>query len=231
MPITFPGMDPYLEGHLWPDVRLGLAFVIKEQLVPKVSPNYLVQTETYTVKDTFPEEDVGIMYPDIEILHKTKQVKEPEEAYQSSSIIIPTPPTISVSSISAIEVRIPVLEIRDQKSNQLITAIEILSPVNKRNPGLKPYRKKRIKLLESGVHLLEIDLLRRGKRPFIFPNTPKAHYWITLVRAETAKTDIWAFNIQDQLPIVPIPLKGLIKMYCSTLEPHYKHFINVAVMT
>ena len=38
MPSPFPGMDPYLEGHLWPDVHSGLAFVIKEQLVPLQPP-------------------------------------------------------------------------------------------------------------------------------------------------------------------------------------------------
>lgn len=201
-------MDPYLEGYLWPDVHHGLAFVIKEQLVPLVQPDYVVRTDTYIVKDTAPEEDTGIMYPDVDILHKQKKVEEPEEPYYLPSTIVPTPPTISVSSFQAIEVRIPVVEIRDRENNHLITAIEILSPVNKRKPGLEPYRKKRRRLHEAGVHLLEIDLIRRGERPFNYPNLPKSHYRITLVRAGTDKTDIWAFSIQDTLPTVPVPLNA-----------------------
>lgn len=207
MPSPFPGMDPYLEGHLWPDVHNGLAFVIKEQLVPLVSPAYVVRTDTYIVKDTSPEEDAGIMYPDVDILRRKNKWQEPEETYHPLSTSATTPPTISIPSAPTIEVRIPVVEIRDQKENQLITAIEILSPVNKRRPGLAPYREKRQRLYESGVHLLEIDLLRRGERPFRYPNAPKAHYWATLVRAGARQTDIWAFNIQDPLPLVPVPLQ------------------------
>ncbi|MCO6490007.1 MAG: DUF4058 family protein [Phaeodactylibacter sp.] len=207
MPSPFPGMDPYLEGRLWPDVHNGLAFVIKEQLVPLVSPGYVVRTDTYIVKDTSPEEDAGIMYPDVDILRRKNNWQEPEEAYHALSALPPTPPTVSIPSVHFIEVRIPVVEIRGQKDNRLVTAIEILSPVNKRKPGLAPYRKKRLRLYESGVHLLEIDLIRRGERPFAYPNAPKAHYWATLVRAGSDRTDIWAFNVQDPLPAVPVPLQ------------------------
>ena len=50
--------------------------------------------------------------------------------------------------------------------DQLVTAIEILSPFNKRaGEGIDDYRRKRTCLLRSSVHLIEIDLLRRGERP------------------------------------------------------------------
>ena len=32
MPSPFPGMDPYLEGYLWPDVHHALASKIRQQL-------------------------------------------------------------------------------------------------------------------------------------------------------------------------------------------------------
>ncbi len=88
----------------------------------------------------------------------------------------------------------------------LITAIEILSPVNKRSPGIEPYRKKRKRLQEAGVHLLEIDLLRRGQRIIRHNRLPHSHYLISLWRARSPGTEIWAINIKDPLPIVPIPL-------------------------
>lgn len=52
MQSPFPGMDPFLEGHLWPDFHQTLATYIKAHLVPQVSPKYLVQTVVYTVSDT-----------------------------------------------------------------------------------------------------------------------------------------------------------------------------------
>lgn len=203
----FPGMDPFLEGYLWPDVHHSFAFVIKEVLSVPISPKYVARTELYTVQDSNPEGDVGIMYPDVEILRRKNSVEEPAVAYAGEAAIL-SAATISIPDMMPIAVRIPVVEIRDIENNQLITAIEILSPVNKREPGLVPYREKRKHLHESGVHLLEIDLLRRGQRPFNHPYMPKNHYIVTLVRAETNRTDVWGFDIQDPMPVVPVPLKA-----------------------
>lgn len=203
----FPGMDPFLEGYLWPDVHNSIAFVTKELLSIPISPKYVARTELYTFEDSNPEGDVGIMYPDVEILRRKGIVEEPAFSYKSETNIL-SPATISIPDVMPIEVRIPFVEIRDRQSNQLITAIEILSPVNKRDPGLLPYRAKRKHLHESGVHLLEIDLLRRGQRPFNHPYMPKTHYIITLMRAGMNKTDVWGFNITDPLPVVPVPLKA-----------------------
>lgn len=118
-----------------------------------------------------------------------------------------TPASVVLPTITSVKVRIPVIEIRSVENNLLITTIEILSPVNKRNPGLASYRKKRQQLYASNVHLLEVDLIRRGTRPFSHPSIPPAHYYVTLVRAKSP-TQIWGFNIQDRLPVVPVPLKA-----------------------
>lgn len=197
-------MDPYLESYLWPDVHNGLAFVIKELLGPKISPKYVARTELYTVEDTSPEEDVGIMYPDIDVLRRKNIVEEPHLPPAPKL----TPPTISIPATKMVEVRIPFIEIRDREKNQLITAIEILSPVNKRLPGLPLYREKRDRLHQAGVHLLEIDLIRRGTRPFNHPYLPKNHYIIALLRADDARTEIWGVDLKDKLPVVPVPLKS-----------------------
>lgn len=204
-------MDPYLEGYLWPDVHQELASAIKGLIMPEISPKYVARLSLYTVEDTSPEEDVGIMYPDVEVLRKETKVEEASGVgldYPSSTAAALTPATISLNLAFPVEVRIPVIEIRDRQDNQLITAIEILSPVNKRNPGLEPYRKKRLRLHEAGVHLLEIDLLRRGERPFKHPYLPKSHYMALLTRAGSTKTQVWAFNLDDPLPVLPVPLKA-----------------------
>lgn len=201
----FPGMDPFLEGAKWPDVHHKLASVISELLTPNIAPKYIVSVETYTINDTSPSSELGIMYPDVAILSSQGSIIE-EPTIDKSSLETITPASITLPTLTSIKVNIPVIEIRDQENNVLITTIEILSPVNKRNPGLEPYRDKRRQLYEADVHLLEIDLLRRGTRPFTHPRIPAAHYYITLVRAKS-KTKIWGFNIQDKIPIVPVPLK------------------------
>lgn len=40
MPSPFPGMDPYLEGYLWPDVHNALASKIRQLLTPLLRPRY-----------------------------------------------------------------------------------------------------------------------------------------------------------------------------------------------
>lgn len=202
----FPGMDPFLEGAKWPDVHHKLAAVLCELIMPFITPKYIASVETYIVNDTEPSTELGIMYPDVAVVKN--ETREPDATYQKSpNDDILTPVSITLPTISTFQVRIPVVEIRDQEKNSLITAIEILSPVNKRNPGLEKYRAKRQKLYESNIHLIEIDLLRRGTRPLSHPSIPIAHYYVTLVRA-LGKTQIWAFNIQNKMPVIPVPLKS-----------------------
>ena len=74
--------------------------------------------------------------------------------------------------------------------------------------GAAPYQKKRAALYASKVHLLEIDLLRYGTYPFENPNVPDTHYHIALVRADAGQTEVWGFNVQDKIPILPVPLKA-----------------------
>ncbi len=199
-------MDPFLEGAVWPDFHHDLATRIKDQLLPQIIPAYLVRIAVYLVEDTHPEEEIGILYPDVEILHKHKSFKEPEAAYGTS---VPfTPSTLTISSVTPIESRIPVIEIVDKDKNRLITAIEIVSPVNKRNPGFGQYSKKKQKLIRDGIHFLEIDLIRRGKRTYENPLFREHHYQICLIRANNVRTDVWALKIRDKLPVVPVPLKA-----------------------
>ncbi len=68
MPSPFPGMDPYLEGYMWTDVHHELATIFKRLLVPLVRPNYAVRIEVFMYNDRVPAHELGIMYPDVEII-------------------------------------------------------------------------------------------------------------------------------------------------------------------
>lgn len=204
MKSIIPGMDPFLEGHLWPDVHSSLAGAIKELLTPLLAPKYVARLETYTVNDTTPEVEIGITYPDIAVLMRQTKAKEPALAYGNTPAI--SVPTVTIPTNTSITVRIPVVEIRDTAHNRLITVIEILSLVNKKSPGLEAYREKRIRIQRSGVHLLEIDLLRRGVRPLTHPMLPLSDYAMLLSRAGSQNTEAWTLNLRDLLPVLPVPL-------------------------
>src|SRR5262252_9875173 len=173
-------------------------------------PRYVARIEIQVIQDATPEADIGIMYPDVEVVR----------AYQCNGELPPTstdmgvrpaealpitPTSLSVPLLD-VEVRLATVEIRDTAHNRLVTSIEILSPVNKREPGLSKYREKRLQLRAADAHILEIDLLRRGQRSLVHPRIPPSAYRITLIRAAARCADIWSLRLQDALPIVPIPL-------------------------
>src|SRR5262249_48030834 len=66
VPSPFPGMDPYLEGYLWPDVHSALANTIRQLLAPQIQPKYVARLEISVIEDQNPAAEIGIMYPDVE---------------------------------------------------------------------------------------------------------------------------------------------------------------------
>lgn len=212
MPSPFPGMDPYLEGRLWPDVHAALAATMRQRLVPLVRPRYTVRLGVYVAEDRAPEAEIGIMYPDVEVLlgamvrpgGASPSIGGPV-AGSAPAGIVPAPLTIPLPS--PVEVRLLTVEVRDTATDTLVTAIEVLSPINKTGRGLTTYRRKRERLRRAGVHLLEIDLLRRGTRPVAHALIPPTAYLVTLTRAEAPSMAVWPVHLQDRLPTVPVPLQ------------------------
>jgi hypothetical protein len=99
------------------------------------------------------------------------------------------------------------IEIRDTAHRQLVTAIEVLSPTNKRGEGREEYLAKRGRVLLSNAHLLEIDFLRRGQRVPMQQPLPSTPYFVFLSRAEKRPlTEVWPIALNQALPTVPIPL-------------------------
>ncbi|MFQ5617224.1 MAG: DUF4058 family protein [Anaerolineales bacterium] len=206
----FPGMDPYLEGYLWPDVHHRIATEISDRLMPVLQPRYVARIEIQVVQDETPGAEIGIMYPDVEIVKPSWRESTPASEYPVASAnkatAVMTPVSLSIPRLR-FEVRLARVAIRDVAQNELVTMIEILSPVNKREPGLSKYAKKRERLFASDVHLLEIDLLRRGQRLFVSRRLEKSHYLVSLTRAGAQYTDIWKIDLKDRLPVVPVPLR------------------------
>ena len=99
------------------------------------------------------------------------------------------------------------VEIRDVAQRRLVTVIEILSPANKIGDGGREYNDWRLDLLQTQVHLLEIDLLRGGARIALNSPSPPAAYYVYLSRVDRRPfTLVWAVRLQDRLPTVPVPL-------------------------
>ncbi|MEM7131658.1 MAG: DUF4058 family protein [Chloroflexota bacterium] len=215
MPSPYPGMDPYLEGYLWPDVHHRFATEISDQLTPQLRPRYVARIEIQVVVDEDPGGEIGIMYPDVEVVHSQRHSSAPtpaigEGASVGGAMVAEAPAATPASVMIELpnpEVRLSTVEIYDTAQNQLVTSIEILSPVNKREPGLAKYRAKWHRLRRAHVHLLEVDLLRRGQRAITHAKIPESLWRVGLHRAGSIRFHAWTLNVADRLPIVPVPLR------------------------
>ncbi|KAA3662959.1 MAG: DUF4058 family protein [Chloroflexi bacterium] len=199
MPSPFPGMDPFLEGKHWVSFHIELSVEMRRQLSPQLRPNYHVLTMERFVTET--PGAVGIsrrdVYPDTAVIHETTPIWT-----------TPTPPK-PVQVATPMPQNIPhyVVEIRTADKRELVASIELLSPANKRGKGYSDYLDKRYAILQSRVHLIEIDWLRRGQRVPMSKELPSAPYYIFLSRAEKRPIlDVWPIQLNSTLPTIPVPL-------------------------
>jgi len=205
MPSPFPGMDPYIEGpELWSDFHSDLASEIRAQLNRRIQPRYFARLTPYVTYEVIEVGQVRGVRPDVGVW-QTQPPPEPSSA--GVATITPAP----VESMVPLEIPLTLyrVEIHSTAAQQLVTVIEVLSPVNKRpsHEAYQAYQRKRRDLLRSEVHLLEIDLLRGGDRPPLERPIPPAPYYIVLCRAERRPTaEVWPIQLADRLPVLPVPL-------------------------
>jgi hypothetical protein len=194
----FPGMNPYLEGYLFQDLHSALTSRIRALLTPLLRPRYAARLEVSTVQDNSLSEELGIVYPDVEVVKTSGPSRlptSPTVGFTPATLTLPPPMTL----------RIPTVEVREVAGNRLVTCVEIISYANKRQLGFEQYQQKRSRLLRVGVHLVEIDLIRRGRRVLLDPLIPPSPYCISVTRAGE-RVDVWTIALQEALPIIPVPL-------------------------
>jgi hypothetical protein len=203
----FPGMDPWLEHpDLWPDVHNSLITAMRDALSPLVLPRYFVGVDSRTTVLT--GMDVERVYlPDVLVhaVEPTANVRRENGAAGAST------------SVRTIEVIVPVQEdeieetfltIKELPGRKLVTVIEVLSPTNKKTKDARAeYLEKRRDLIRSGVHFVEIDLLRAGEPMPLINSDPPSDYRILICRRGHAKRAVLhAFPWTLPIPAISIPL-------------------------
>lgn len=202
MPSPFPGMDPFLEQpNMWSDVHNSLMFALRDQIQPLLSPRYAAVLTPYVAYEAIDIAATRRFVPDVGVLEQHR------EAHEQAAVGIAPAPLTGLIEVATRYHRIEILTVGEE---QLVTVIELLSPVNKR-PGADAadaYEHKRREVLQSAVHLLEIDLLRGGRRPALVTPLPDAAYFIVLSRVERRpQVEIWPVSLHEAIPIVAVPLR------------------------
>jgi hypothetical protein len=218
-------MDPYLEAHdIWQDFHNALAGGIRNELNPTLPRPYYARLEM--------RQEVGIIeesgarawiVPDVTVVRHPQRAVEPEPG----GVAVLAPPRRELSTSVKVTVRREKLrhsfvEIRDSsRGHRLITLIEILSPSNKRRgPDRRAYERKQREILESDANLIELDLLRGGRRVLrelnlegtIHALKPPPAYLVLVNRAwrrggDAVDYEIFPVSLRGCLPCIPVPLK------------------------
>lgn len=202
MPNPFPGMDPYLEGPLWPTVHNNLVEEIARQLAPKLRPKYLALTSERVVVSLPDELELGqrqIRIPDVGIFYKSGSAGTALGTELSAPLVL--------EALVPEEIRQTFVEIRDVADRKLVTCIEVLSLTNKRGDGLSEFKQKRQEILAGPTHYLEIDLLRTGERFPVASVLPFLPYFVFLSRAgRRPRIEVWPIAFEQPLPTIAVPL-------------------------
>jgi hypothetical protein len=198
-------MDPYLErGTIWTDVHHRLLTAIGDTLASQVAPAYFVAIgqRTYVIEADRHE---AVRLPDVAVIAGATGMG-PMQATGTTMAVVDAEQTVTLPLYE--EIQEGYLEIRDVQTHQVITAIELLSPINKiAGAGRDEYEVKRRQVLQTWTNLVEIDLLRGG-RPMEMQPTPASDYRVLVARAwERPQARLHTLSVRQPLPELSVPLR------------------------
>lgn len=210
MPSPFPGMDPYLEDpRRWPDVHTelisGIRAFLNERLLPKY---YATIEERVYISDEY---DPGrrVLVPDVRLLQKSATgTISNRDAGDAATAAVAEP--IEAITLIEEEIREPRVEIIDADGQAVVAVIEVLSPSNKihGSAGRESYDRKRLEIMHSPSHFIEIDLLREGEGFSPYEALPPHEYRVHVSRTQRRPSGLlWPIKIEQQLPPIKVPLK------------------------
>jgi hypothetical protein len=205
MACIFPGMDPYLEGPAtWPGLHASLIIGIKRYLQPRLLPAYYAEAG----ERLYIESAQHSIYPDVAVFKKPDA-----QSRRGSSTLVADLPSVVNWDYQQKEY---FLEIRETGTDEVISIIEVLSPTNK-TPGANGrdlYLRKQQEVLDSPVHLIEIDLLRDGvatvlAAPGRLLGRGHYDYLVSVSRGDRrGESEVYTSCMRNRLPRPNIPLRS-----------------------
>lgn len=209
MPSPFPGMDPWLERPaVFPSLHNNLVYVLQAALNAVLPAGYVAAGDTRVYVD--PElrriPDVGVYTPG---------PAPPGTSAVAVATLTGAGLLAAASEPIADPIEEPYLEILTVDDERLVTAVEVVSPANKKpgEEGRASYQQKQGEFRLGGVNLVEIDLLRRGLHTTAVPEArlraaaAAFDYHVSVMLAGRPREFFVApIRLAARLPALPIPL-------------------------
>lgn len=215
MKSPFPGMDPYLEAH-WGDMHARLIVYACDQLSKQMPRELRVRVEEHVTLHFASGESNGASaqrgrFPDVRVVEHPASGTAP--ASPSAPVAIAKPLVVPVR-VEEGQTQRSLRVIDTRSGNRVVTAIEILSPANKiGEQGRAAYFQRQQDLLQGGVSLVEIDLLREGQYVLavsadLLPPTYQSPYRICVFRGyRPDQAEVYRASLRERLPTISIPLR------------------------
>lgn len=208
-------MDPYLERH-WLDVHGKLVFLSADELNRRLPDDLVARSEERLTIDSPEWDDPHGVRPDVKVFSPGLPLRE------ETGAVAAAPFTLVVDLDPLKERFIKILRPDDER---LITVIEFISPTNKLGRGLEQYRQKRDELIEGGVHVVEVDLVRRGDwrellSPHKCPRAAIATYRATIrPGGDLLTAHLYPMPLNQPLTPIPVPLRPHDPQVMLDLQP------------
>ena len=223
----FPGMDPFFEGPLWKDFHDSFVPALRQALMRVLPDRYAAVIERRVTLVSEPDDRLAV-YDDA-VLLKAGDGGRGAAAGSGTLTAEAARTGVTFSALPRLEedeeIYVEVIEIDDRRT---VTAVEVLSPSNKRGDGRGEYLQKRNETARSPVHLVEIDLLR-GDRPLPTARPlPSTDYRVLVSRAdERPALRVTSWNLPDPLPVIDVPLSAGDGTVPLELGPLFDDFYRV----
>jgi hypothetical protein len=202
-------MDPYIEWQSpWPDFHNRLIAEICNELGEKLPDSYVARVDERIEVVTSESDPPTTFRPDVTVGRFERESSQAVAASPGAPTAVLEPIQMEILGRDPDEIRITWVEIRALPALELVTAIEVLSPINKSWQGRGGYLEKRDKLHDSKVNLVEIDLLLGGAPlPMKQRIEPGGYYAIVARGPRLPLAEVYRWTVRDPLPTLPIPLR------------------------
>lgn len=210
-------MDPYLERH-WGDIHHRLVQYACDQIQESLPESLRARVEERVFIDSDMGPDRSI-FPDVRIIERSRSLRTTaplpveQKDQGDGSVAIAEPILVRYQEEAITE---GFIEIRDGRSgNRVVTVIEVLSLANKTGKnGMAEYLKNQEEVLAGDVNLVEIDLLRKGRRVTALPQhaitaLQRKAYQICVCRASAPSVyEFYPVTLRERLPRIRVPLRS-----------------------
>ena len=205
MPSPFPGMDPYLERN-WRDVHTSLVAEARRALNRTLPTDLFARVEERVGIESTSAPDGGEhLAPDVRVLGPAARSRA---SAGGAAAIIDAPFRMLPATVPVVERYVRIID----ADGRLVSVVEFVSPSNKVGRGMRRFRRNRAELVASGVHFVEVDLVRDGDwrrlmSPHRAPPRAESTYRASVRLAGERAGYLYPISLRQPLPDVPVPLR------------------------